>query len=103
MVMSTPSTMKEMFLSSNQTFEPGTAMAGLYPFSTAYSYHTAWSGDDRKYVGLCAEFPSLASLAGTRDQALAGIERMVLGLVGDMIAIGESPPLPLSHPNRALG
>ena len=27
-----------------------------------YTYRVTWSGEDREYVGLCAEFPSLSWL-----------------------------------------
>ena len=30
-----------------------------------YSYRITWSEDDREYVGLCTEFPSLSWVAET--------------------------------------
>ncbi|HCB3601898.1 TPA: hypothetical protein MYV24_003935 [Serratia marcescens] len=35
-----------------------------------YTYRITWSAEDREYVGLCAEFPSLSWLAATRTGAL---------------------------------
>ena len=42
-----------------------------------YSYRVTWSNNDREYVGLCAEFPSLSWLAGTPEAALKGIRSVV--------------------------
>jgi predicted RNase H-like HicB family nuclease len=48
-----------------------------------YTYGVAWSDEDKEYVGLCAEFPSLSWLAGTREEALQGIRSVV--------AVGSCP------------
>ncbi len=37
-----------------------------------YTYRVTWSAEDEEFVGLCAEFPSLSWLAGSRDEALGG-------------------------------
>jgi hypothetical protein len=40
--------------------------------------------EDNEYVGLRAEFPSLSWLAGTQEEALAGISQAVMEVVLDM-------------------
>lgn len=55
-----------------------------------YTYRITWSADDREYVGLCAEFPSLSWLAATRTGALEGIEKVVSETIDDMLAQGET-------------
>ena len=62
-----------------------------------YTYRITWSEDDREFVGLCAEFPSLSWLAGSPEAALKGIRRIVKKAVQDMEMSGESPPTPLSQ------
>lgn len=61
-----------------------------------YTYRVIWSPEDREYVGLCAEFPSLSWLHGNQAKALAGIVRVVGEVVGDMEAHGEALPEPMS-------
>lgn len=53
------------------------------------TYRVTWSPEDREYVGLCAEFPSLSWLSGTQGKALAGIVRGVGEVADDMLANGE--------------
>lgn len=61
-----------------------------------YTYRITWSEDDREYVGLCAEFPSLSWLAPTPEDALQGVRKTVAGAVADIENNGETPPPPLS-------
>ena len=61
-----------------------------------YTYRVSWSPEDREHVALCVEFPSLSWLAGTPQDALAGIRNMVGEVLTDMEAAGESPPEPLA-------
>ena len=61
-----------------------------------YTYRVTWSGEDKEYVGLCAEFPSLSWLAGTPEGALRGIRRLVAEVVKDMKANGETVPKPIA-------
>lgn len=61
-----------------------------------YTYRITWSEDDREYVGLCAEFPSLSWLAGKPEAALQGIRKTVRDVIDDMHKNGEAPPSPLS-------
>lgn len=61
-----------------------------------YTYRVTWSEDDKEYVGLCAEFPSLSWLARTPEAALKGIRRVVAEVVKDMENNGETPPEPLA-------
>ncbi len=61
-----------------------------------YTYRITWSEGDKEYVGLCAEFPSLSWLAGTPEDALLGIRKVVAETVADMQNNGETPPPPLS-------
>ncbi len=61
-----------------------------------YTYRITWSEDDKEYVGLCTEFPSLSWLAETPEAALKGIRAVVMEVLKDMKKNGESPPQPLS-------
>jgi len=45
---------------------------------------------------LCTEFPSLSWLAGSQDEAFAGIRQLVADVVADMRAGGEVPPQPIA-------
>jgi predicted RNase H-like HicB family nuclease len=49
-----------------------------------YTYHITWSEEDKEYVGLCVEFPSLSWLASTRENALEGIQRVVTDVESDL-------------------
>ena len=49
-----------------------------------YTYRVTWSENDKEYVGLCAEFPSLSWLAKTPESALKGIRNIVADIVNDM-------------------
>jgi predicted HicB family RNase H-like nuclease len=64
--------------------------------SDHFTYRVTWSAEDGEHVGLCAEFPSLSWLAGTPENALAGIRRVVWNTVKDMEEAGEPVPTPLS-------
>lgn len=62
-----------------------------------YTYRVTWSAEDREYVGLCVEFPSLSWLAATPEAALTGIRKVVKDVVRDMKASGEPIPEPLAE------
>lgn len=57
-----------------------------------YAFRLVWSAEDREYVGLCAEFPSLSWLATTQPQALAGIVGLVEQTVADLREEGAPVP-----------
>ena len=61
-----------------------------------YTYRVTWSADDKEYVGLCAEFPSLSWLAASPEAALKGIRRVVADVVKDMKKNGEPVPEPIA-------
>ena len=61
-----------------------------------FTYRITWSEEDKEYVGLCLEFPSLSWLAKTQEAALAGIRKVVASAVADMKKNGETPPVPLA-------
>lgn len=42
-----------------------------------YSYTVTWSEEDKEYVGLCDQFPSLSHLAHTAPEAFNGIFELV--------------------------
>ena len=65
--------------------------------SDHYTYRVTWSEDDREYVGLCAEFPSLSWLASSPEAALRGIRSVVADVVTDMKRTGEELPAPLAE------
>lgn len=61
-----------------------------------YTYRVTWSEEDREYVGLCAEFPSLSWLAPTPNEALTGIRQVVAESVADLRDSSEAVPDPLA-------
>jgi len=61
-----------------------------------YTYRVTWSAEDGEHIGLCAEFPSLSWLAGTPEDALAGIRCVVAEAVQDMMANDEPVPEPIA-------
>jgi predicted HicB family RNase H-like nuclease len=64
-----------------------------------YSYRVTWSEEDKEYVGLCAEFPSLSWLAKTQEGAFRGIRKIVGEVLHDMQTSGEKIPEPLAQKN----
>ncbi len=65
--------------------------------SDHYTYRVTWSEDDREYVGLCAELPSLSWLASSAEAALRGIRPVVADVVTDMKRTSEELPDPLAE------
>lgn len=61
-----------------------------------YTYRVTWSEDDKEYVGLCVEFPSLSWLASTPEESLKGIRKVVADVVKDMKENGEALPEPIA-------
>lgn len=61
-----------------------------------YTYRITWAEEDKEFVGLCIEFPSLSWLAQTPEAALKGIRILVKQVLMDMKKNGEEPPHPLS-------
>ena len=61
-----------------------------------YTYRVTWSEDDKQYVGLCAEFPSLSWLSATPEAALKGIRKLVSDAVADIEANNEIVPEPIA-------
>lgn len=64
-----------------------------------YTYRVTWSAEDREYIGLCAEFPSLSWLDESPPAALAGIMKVVAEVVVDMEQSGEKVPEPFAEKN----
>ena len=64
-----------------------------------YTYRVTWSEDDKEYVGLCAEFPSLSWLTKTHEGALRGIRKVVADIIADMKENGENIPEPIADRN----
>ena len=61
-----------------------------------YTYRVTWSEEDREYVGLCAEFPSLSWLADSKEEALKGISKIVAEVISDMLSNNEPIPEPIA-------
>ena len=61
-----------------------------------YTYRVTWSEEDKEYVGLCAEFPSLSWLASSPEAALRGIRAVVAAVIKDLRSSGEAIPEPFS-------
>lgn len=64
-----------------------------------YTYRVTWSEEDKEYVGLCAEFPSLSWLSRTPESALKGIRNTVAEVIKDMKENGEEIPQPIAGKN----
>ena len=60
-----------------------------------YTYRVIWSDEDKQFVGLCAEFPSLSWLASGQEEALRGILKVVANAVKDMKSNDETVPEPI--------
>ena len=58
-----------------------------------YTYRVTWSEEDREYVGLYAEFPSLSWLAASQESALKGIRTVVADVLTDMRSNKEPEPI----------
>ena len=61
-----------------------------------YTYRVIWSDEDREYVGLCAELPSLSWLEKSQAAALRGIVQVATEAVADMTRSREAVPEPLA-------
>lgn len=61
-----------------------------------YAYRVVWSEEDREYVGLCAEMPSLSWLEKSQEAALRGIVGAAAEVARDMTRAREMPPAPLA-------
>ena len=61
-----------------------------------YTYRVFWSEEDKEYVGMCAEFPSLSYLDADMTAALQGIVDLVEQIVADMAANDEPIPAPIA-------
>ncbi len=61
-----------------------------------YTYRVTWSEEDREYVGLCVEFPSLSWLEKSQEKALLGIRKVVAETVTDLKRSKEPVPEALS-------
>lgn len=61
-----------------------------------FTYRITWSEEDKEYVGLCAEFPSLSWLESSPESALKGIRSLVADIISDMKKNKEILPEPLS-------
>jgi predicted HicB family RNase H-like nuclease len=61
-----------------------------------YTYRVTWSEEDREYVSLYAEFPSLSWLTATPEAAWKGIRKLVVEIIEDMRRQDEEPPEPIA-------
>ncbi|MEA2116178.1 MAG: type II toxin-antitoxin system HicB family antitoxin [Thermodesulfobacteriota bacterium] len=64
-----------------------------------YTYRVTWSEEDKEYVGLCVEFPSLSWLSKTPESALKGIRNAVAEIINDMNENNEEIPKPIANKN----
>ncbi len=71
-----------------QLFDSGATGKSL-SLSNLYTYRVTWSVEDKEYLGLCAEFPSLSWLAQTQEEALHGISQVVQEVTLDMQQSGN--------------
>jgi len=47
-------------------------------------FNTIWSEEDKEYVGICSEFPSLSHLSPDKNEALQGIKDLVSFVLNDV-------------------
>ncbi|WP_273119326.1 type II toxin-antitoxin system HicB family antitoxin [Actinomyces dentalis] len=71
-------------------------MTALMGSTARYTFTVTWSPEDEEFVATCLEFPSLSWLAGTPEDALAGLRELVGEVVADLRESGESVPEPLA-------
>ncbi len=64
--------------------------------ASKYTYRVMWSEEDKEFVGLCSEFPSLSWLSKSQSAALAGIRRVVKDVLRDLKKSKATIPAPLS-------
>jgi len=62
-----------------------------------YTYRVTWSEEDKEYVGLCIEFPSLSWLAKSPEMALKGIRETVSDVIKDIKKNEEEIPVPIAN------
>ena len=65
-------------------------MTALMGSTTRCMFTVTWSPEDEEFVATCLEFPSLSWLAGTPEDALAGLRELVDEVVADLRESGES-------------
>lgn len=61
-----------------------------------YTYRVTWSEDDKEYIGLCTEFPSLSWIDSSPEAALNGVRNLVFDVVVDMKKNNETIPEPIA-------
>jgi len=59
-----------------------------------YSYRVIWSEEDGRYLGLCAELPSLSFSAEDQDLAFKGIRLLVADMLAERLSHNETEPQP---------
>ena len=62
-----------------------------------YTYRVTWSEEDKEYIGLCIEFPSLSWLDKTPETALKGIRETVSDVIDDIKKSREEIPVPIAN------
>ena len=67
-----------------------------------YRYEVTWLSEDREYLALCAEFPSLSYLSEDPTDALINLINLVEEVVADMKANREPIPIPLLEKDLIL-
>ncbi|MGV0815862.1 type II toxin-antitoxin system HicB family antitoxin [Mycolicibacterium boenickei] len=63
---------------------------------TEYTYRAQWMPDDRRYLGLCLEFPNLSANGDTPHDAIAAVEKKVAEELAILLAADETPPTSLT-------
>ncbi len=62
-----------------------------------YTYRVTWSEEDKEYIALCIEFPSLSWLDKTPETALKGIRETVSDVIEDIKKSREEIPVPIAN------
>jgi predicted RNase H-like HicB family nuclease len=65
-------------------------------YAARYSYKVVWDPEDRDFIGTCREFPHLSHFAASREDALEGINKLVLASILILREKGLPVPEPIA-------
>lgn len=60
-----------------------------------YSYKVQFSEEEKKYVGICEEFPHLEHVNKDATQAMRGIKDLIKHVVSNILDAGDNIPRPI--------
>ena len=60
-----------------------------------YSYKVQFSEEEKKYIGICEEFPHIVHVNKDSTHALTGIKNLIKHVVSNILDAGDTIPRPL--------